>query len=360
MHAKSMTVLVAALLAILSGIAVAQRPGKKNSDPKPDPKKQPTTQPTSQPVFVVTDPKAETEVKDVSTTLGKDLLYLESDNFTYASSINEARMRPIMDGVERVYEKFSADAGIKQWADLFGPQRPMVLLVPTKREYDQYVAWYAEKYPVYDKAKFKTAKQAATYFFTTATRPVLITHVKPNDDEFLKQVICHLAGHVMVHRYKFHNNFVPPWLEEGAAIFYEGMACGKVACRCFSGSFYGKQDAVDPTIVHGQPLDKFRAKAKSDVGTTRSKNMTALWKMQLGELTLEDVEKAYVCISWMASQPGKFPEFLKAMKKAWPAEVTSLYSEAKGKAQETAFKEVFGKTMDEIEAALKAHVQGKF
>ena len=62
----------------------------------------------------------------------------------------------------------------------------------------------------------------------------------------------------------------------------------------------------------------------------------------------------------MMSQPKKYAAFLKAMKKHWPAEVVIQHSPGKAKAQEKAFKEVFGMTLEQVDQAVLKHVKSRF
>lgn len=360
MFVRTMTIALVVLGSIASAQGTKQKPPAKDKKAEKPASQPAPEQPQTRPSEVIGDTKAEEESKEIASHLGKEFHYFETDDFTWCTTIPESRMKPIAEGAENVYKKFAADAGVKSWRELFDGQRAMGILVPSKREYDQFIEWYAQKYPVWDKKKWAESKMSTNYLFTASTRPTVVTHVKPNDDDFLRQIMAHMTGHEVVNRYKYHNNFIPAWIEEGAAIYYEGEVCAKVACRCFSGSFYGTKEPTDPTAVKGVPLDKWKGKAKGDIVSSRAKNITALWRLQLGELTAEDAEKCYAVVHWMASQPGKFPEFLAAMKKKWPKEVNSQFSEPKGKAQEEAFKQVYNLTMDQVEDAVRQHVKGKF
>ena len=354
---KRAALCVAAAL-VLAAEAPAQRPKKDNPNDKKPAVPVPDTQPASQPaISVVNDTLAEEEAKKVGESLGREMFYYETEHFTWCASLPESRMRPIAEGAEAVYRLFAEITGVKSWRELYEKQRCMGVLLPSKREYEQYVSFYAETYKTWNKEKFVASKTSVSYYFTPSSRPTLVTHVKPNDDDFLRQIMSHMAAHSLVNRFAYHNNFLPAWLEEAVSVWFEGEVCGKVACRCFSGTFYGKAEQADPKITAGLPLAKWKTKTKVDTQTTRAKNLTALWRLQLGELTLEDVEKGYAVVSWMMTDRPKFAEFMKIMKKNWPKDVNSEYSDAKGKAQEIAFKEAYGKSIDEVEAAVKLHVQ---
>ena len=347
--------------AVLVALAVVVRSTGAQS-PKPGPEKSPAK--ASRAIVDAADAAdkaALEESRAAAKAIGKDLLYFESENFTYAVMIPKERLKPIVDAVESVYHEFATDAGLKGWQDLSPKQRPMVLMTMTKAELDAYTAWYAGTYPVFDKTKYVESKANVDWYLTVSTRPVLALHFTGNNEKFVQMTAAHLAGHYVAQRYGYIQNFMPAWLDEAVASHYEGKATTEIGCRC-----YGLYDPIkrpktsEKMSVRGVQVSTYKTKAKPNLLAKEAKTLSEVWKLSMVDLEPKDVEKAYAVVAWMASTPGKLPAFIKSMKESWPAEVTSSHTDAKAKAYEKAIQAVFGKTVAEVEPAVRDFVKTKF
>jgi hypothetical protein len=234
----------------------------------------------------------------------------------------------------------------------------MGVLLPAKRDYIRFNKWFAENYKVWSKKQWPINKDLADYYCESAARRIMTTYVKPNSDAHVRAIITHLTGHMLVLRYMFHNNFVPPWLEEGMAVYMEARVNKKHACKCFNDP-YGSV-AVDPNDpVAGYPTAKWKVATKKASKKGKLKSIKALMRVRLAELELADAQKAYATVSWMMSQDKKCAEFIAAMKRAWPRKIAMEYETGHGEAQAKAFKEVFGMSLPEVDKAIAKHIAKK-
>ena len=304
------------------------------------------------------DAKAKVEVSTKSKKLGKKLRFVETKNFTWASSMSAGKTKIVSAGAEKAYKIFADHAGINEWAKMWGNQKCMAILVPAKRDYIRFNKWFAENYKVWSKKQWPINKDLADYYCESAARRIMTTYVKPNSDAHVRAIITHLTGHMLVLRYKFHNNFVPPWLEEGMAVYMEARVNKKHACKCFNDP-YGSV-AVDPNDpVAGYPTAKWKVATKKASKKGKLKSIKAMMRVRLAELELADAQKAYATVSWMMSQDKKCAEFIAAMKRAWPREIAMEYETGHGEAQAKAFKEVFGMSLPEVDKAIAKHIAKK-
>ncbi len=309
---------------------------------------------TSQPQ----DAKAKDEVKTMSKKIGKKLRFVETKNFTWASSMSTGKTKLVSSGAEKAYKIFTDHAGVDDWMKMWGGQKCMGVLVPTKRDYKRFNKWFAENYKVWSKKQWPINKDLADYYCESGSRRLMTTYVKPNSDAHVRAIITHLTGHMMVLRYNFHNNFVPPWLEEGMAIYMEAQVNKRHACKCFNDP-YGSV-AVNPNDpVAGYPTAKWKVAIKKASKKGKLKSVKALMRVRLSELELADAQKAYATVSWMMSQDKKCAEFIAAMKRAWPRKIAMEYEMGHGEAQAKAFKEVFSMTLVEVDKAVAKHIAKK-
>ena len=309
---------------------------------------------------VVTDTKAAAEAESLARTLSKDMVYLESENFTWCMALPKDQTKAIIDTGESVYRQFAKDAGLLNWSEMVPGQRPMVVLTPTKSEFDMFSEWYAETYPVYDKKKFVDAKKKTDWYAAVASRAMLAGHVKPLDGEFLKMTVAHLVGHLVVQRHAYNNNFVPAWLDEGVAAYYEAKVAGRVGIHCFSLTRDRQRPHTSEKVTsRGATLMNFHSKLKKDLAKPDALSLQMMWQPSLSDMTLVELTQGYAVVSWMASQPGKLPLFIKTLKRLWPTDVTPEYTSGKGRAQEKALQEVFNLEISEVELAGREYVQKK-
>jgi len=194
------------------------------------------------------DEKARAETKEVAKSIGKKMNFLETPNFTWCSSLPASRTKYVASAAESAFGIFAKNSGVATWRQLWGDRKCMGVVVPSKRDVKKYNRWYAKKYPVWDVEQFIRLHDKSSYWFESASRRVLVLPVKPNTDEFIAAEAAHLTGHLLTNRFAFHNNFVPPWLEESVAVYLESRVMKKVMCRCFSEA-YGVASGDDPDEI---------------------------------------------------------------------------------------------------------------
>lgn len=308
----------------------------------------------------VTDKKAAEDAAKIAAAVNKKMTYYESTNFTWCAAVTKERMKLMVDSAETAMGTFMKDAGIADWSKLTPNQRAMIVLPETKAELDLYTAWFADNYPVTSKEKFIESKKNSSWYTSVTSRPVLAAHVEPIDDEQLRMIIAHLVGHLVANKHHFHQNYIPGWLDEGTACYLEGKVTGHLGVRCFNAEHGSKRPKTKEKITfRGESVANFMLKAKNVMSGKSGRSLDEILKTTMYELSLEDAEKSYAMVAWMASQPGKLPEFLKVLKREWPSEVTDGYLPKKGEAQTKAIKEVFGLTVPEAEKAALSFVSKK-
>lgn len=142
------------------------------------------------------DAKAKVEVKSMSKKLGKKLRFVETKNFTWASSMSAGKTKIVSAGAEKAYKIFADHAGINEWAKMWGNQKCMAILVPAKRDYIRFNKWFAENYKVWSKKQWPINKDLADYYCESAARRIMTTYVKPNSDAHVRITVwldirCH-------------------------------------------------------------------------------------------------------------------------------------------------------------------------
>ncbi|MCA9321078.1 MAG: hypothetical protein KDB53_10100 [Planctomycetes bacterium] len=303
------------------------------------------------------DERAKAEVQDIAKSIGAAMNFTESPHFTFCTSMSSAQVGPILGAAEKAYGLWAKHVGSDNWRSLWAEQKAMVVICPSKREYQRYLKWYADKYPVWSAEEFVKGHSQAQWFPEPATRNVLGTHHKPHSEDFLKQIVVHLVGHMIIDRYAFNNNFTPAWLREGMGMWMEAQVLDGASCACYQGA-YGLRGKDADRGKQGLPRAKLHTRVKNAITKHEGKNTKGITVLAaLDQLSFDDMLTSYALIDWMMSQPKGLANFLRAMKQGWPAEVVPGHLPAKTAAQEKAFKKVFDMTFEQVDEALQEHVK---
>ncbi len=292
--------------------------------------------------LVVQENKDREEANEISKAIGgKAVTFHETENFVWVASMPLGKLTKITAEAEACYKLFADQAGIKDWKELWaGDRKCMGVILGNKADYKRYVRWYAEKYPVWNKQQFQNEHSSSMWFQVPVPRNVMVTHLKPNDEDTVAAVMCHLMGHLVVDRYKFNNNFTPGWLRESMGVYFQGEVHGKMLCGNYQDP-YGLGSG-DQNRQKGLKKSDYRSRAKKEMAGGRLRNLKTFFSLQVeNELEFEDTLKGHILLSWMLKEKGKLPEFIAEMKKRWPGDINSSFSPDKEKAQNEALKAVY-------------------
>ncbi|MEZ6194422.1 MAG: hypothetical protein R3F20_01660 [Planctomycetota bacterium] len=320
--------LAAALLALVAGLAPAQ-------DKK--------------------DEKAEKEVEKIAEALGVKMHFFESKYFTFCSCKPAATMAKLSKTADEAFENFNVDTKVQGWKHLWQDQKTMIVVLPSKGAFKQYIKWYADTYPVWNKEQFVKNHEKSDFCHEIQQRRMIACHLKPHDLDYLIQVVAHQTGFLCANRLHFKANFVPPWLEEFTGAWIEAKTTDQMVCSTTRDSYGATPFKIDdgPKKV----FKKFLELSKDSFAKGNAKTVAGIMRPRLHELKLVDLYTGYVLIDWMRSQPGKYSAWVRAVRRNWPSAIESTFSKAQQEAQEKAFKEVYNVTLPELDKALKEHAK---
>ncbi|MSR73889.1 MAG: hypothetical protein EXS14_00230 [Planctomycetes bacterium] len=293
------------------------------------------------------------EAKEVATATGLQIESQESEHFVFLWGAPRAAGQPSVIAAEAAWSEFSKMSGVTDAGLLFGTRKPLVGLFAAKTGYDKYADWYDAKYKPYP--GFAENVKRAVFWPQPTPRIATFTHLKPNTPESARNIFAHEIGHLLVMRWKYHNNFLPPWFEEGFACWIEAKALGRNNCYCFSGGYGDRATRLDK--INDIEWPKWKAAVAQQVKGKSDKALRNLVPMPLSDLAAPEMGKAWSVVDFMASQGGeKLLLFIEKFKAHWPKDIVFEHNAAKAEAQEKALNEVFGKDFDSFDAAWRAWV----
>jgi|GEM_PF-4422172 hypothetical protein len=302
-------------------------------------------------------PDAAAEVQRIGDGMGEKLEALESDHFLFALGIPRTQAQPSVQAAEGAWKEFETFSGVQDAGELFGSKKPLVGLFAAKTGYDKFAEWYGATYKPWP--GFVDNVKRAVFWPQPHPRIATFTHLKPNTPESVRNVIAHEVGHLLIMRWKYHNNFLPAWLEEGFACWIEAKSLGRSNCFCFAGGYGDRATRLDK--INDIEWPRWKSAVALQVKGKHDKALKSLIPMTLSDLSAAEMGKAWSLVDWMVAQAdGKFLKFVERMKANWPKDIVFEHSEAKGLAQEKALQEVFGLDAEGVDDAWRKWVSANY
>lgn len=300
----------------------------------------------------------EAEVADLATKSGIPFRCVETNAFVWATALPDAQTRPLCDVAEKALKKFQEWSGVAEWGELWrgdrGPEKALMILTPSPLQHKKAAEWYAEKYKPWP--GFVDAATPQSYFPLAGPRVVALIHLKPLTPTMLGYVVAHEVGHLAITRYKFNNQIMPPWLEEGFACLLEAKVLNKNNCYCFQGAYGDSASAREK--MSELEWKKWKETVQGTARKRRDKLLKVIVPMTMTQLGPDEVGKSAALIEWlMAKDQAKFFQFVAQVKKSWPQDFDAQYTQAKGTLQDKALKDIFGFGLDTIDEEWRASLK---
>ncbi len=296
---------------------------------------------------------AKDEATEIATKTGLVLESQESDHFVFLWGVPRAAGQPSLLAAEAAWSEFSKMSSVTDAGLLFGSRKPLIALFAAKTGYDKFADWYDAKFTPYP--GFAENVKRAVFWPQPTPRIATFTHLKPNTPESARNIIAHEVGHLLVMRWKYHNNFLPPWFEEGFACWLEAKTLGRNNCYCFSGGYGDRATRLDK--INDIEWPRWKSSVAQQVRGKSDKALRTIVPMPLSDLAAPEMGKAWSIVDYMASQGGdKLLLFIEKFKAHWPKEIVFEHNAAKAAAQEQALQDVFGKDFDSFDAAWREWV----
>jgi hypothetical protein len=299
----------------------------------------------------------EDEVKAIKERTNLSLHFLETDNFVWAFTISSSNMRSVSAKGEEAFKVFKDLSGITGYEEIWGPTREgskkcIVFALKNKLDYKKILNWYEDAYAPYK--GFKDVAGGVSYITQPSPRVAVFMHALPTPEADLTYVIAHEIGHVCVQRYAYHNNHLPPWLEEGCGIWMEAKVMKKTNCYCFAGGYGDASSGIKDMTLY--EWSKWRELNTRMVGRGADKNLKDLARLRLGEMSSLDAAKAASIVDFMVQKDSKkFVLFLRRMKSAWPqGDYDPAFKPEHLKAQDRGLKDSFDLDVDGLDSEWRA------
>lgn len=302
--------------------------------------------------------EAEAEVRALEAAVGSKFHFEESKNFIWALEMSSAQAKPLVDTGERAMATWQEMTGEDSWRGLFGARKALIVCTKDRRSYMRFLAWYEKTHPV-GWSGFQDVASAGEFFVMPAPRVAAMFHLKPRPLEEAPGVVAHEIGRLLAMRHAFHNNFLPPWLEEGFGLWLEAKVTGRNVTFTF-GEAYGAKDLAKDKLT-GITWASWKAIVRDMATKRKDAAMKAILPKRMSELGADNTGKAWSVIDYLIQKDAKaFPKYLQLMKRYWPRVMKPEWDPKHGEAQAKALQEAYGLTMETLDTEWRNFIQKEY
>lgn len=294
--------------------------------------------------------KAESE--SIAAELGKklevSLKAMTFARFFILSPLSREIIKPLGERLEAAYKEVTQTLHASEPL-LERRKKCMVLILPDRRAYEKYVDLYAaEQHQPRDHIQV----MKRTRGFYNYNPPMTVDYVALRPFREVEASIIHKLGHILIYRFHFQYNYIPPWLSEGFAVYVEGKFLGEVLTFCISSR---KTRYEDPPAGQGikekwLEFGSWPGLLRTMVSARKDAPLRTLVGSHINDLGYQEVAKSWSIIQFLLEKHGvEFIEFLKRLRKALPNYEAKVTPQDYRAIQEGLFLKIFGKSMEEIE-----------
>jgi hypothetical protein len=298
------------------------------------------------------------EVKELGQSTALRFAFHESTNFVWASSVPATHTTPAIKAGEEAFAYWNKLTGLDSRRDTMGDRKVLVIITRNGMEYKKVLEWYERTHKPFT-TDFAKANAVGDFMIYPNRRPTIFVHAVPLLARQLPNAAAHLIAHMCLHRYKFNQKQIPPWLDEGFACYVEAQVMGHNNIFCFH-SVYERASNPDPkATLFDIKFPKWKTLVRDMVKKREDRALRAILPLRLNGLTGEDVGKAWSLVEFLLKKDEKaFLPFLRTIKQHWPDTFDFPFTPGEQAAQERSLKEIYSTTLDELDDAWRKWVSG--
>ncbi|NNL65734.1 MAG: hypothetical protein HKP30_05790 [Myxococcales bacterium] len=154
-------------------------------------------------------------------------------------------------------------------------------------------------------------------FWVMTPRPLMARYRGPSTQATICANASHQASHSMLLLYRPAGDWMPWWLLEGVATWQEIRLRGHNLTYCIEvarpGDYASEGTPDADEMAKAKTAERWRREVKQRVRARDEHDFTALAKLSLNEIVLEDVQQSWSVVDWLDRQ-GKLVKFVLAYK----------------------------------------------
>jgi len=304
--------------------------------------------------------QARKEVAELEEKLGIRLALRDTDHFSVRSSLGDEHVDELARDLEAAHQLFHGTFGLS--GDLLSGRLLPVIEVKGRRKFQRFLDVFAEGHAM-PKGWLEVAQQATgTYHFDP---PMIADYLGTRTPEKLTNAAINKLGRILANRLYPNFNYLPPWYEEGIAVWLEVKIRG--ICTTYylgapgvtSRNRYQKhrpdtKDRFDPNkgwILHGE----WMARLKDAVETGKDTPLHELLRREAAQFESLEIAKCFSVVEYLIDRdPAKFGRFVKELRSRLPRYEISMTPRERVDVHRRAFEEIYDQRVIELEEAWKS------
>ncbi|MBK6941303.1 MAG: hypothetical protein IPH13_14080 [Planctomycetes bacterium] len=278
------------------------------------------------------------------------------DHAAAYSDVSEAFAGKLADTMEKGFKRFAKEFAVDDGLAWFGPQRVDLVVFRTRPDYERFCDWIGANTRAGAQWAERAKKVAGVYLFETW--PIATTYVGNRGEDMAIAHCCNMLGHVLLNRYRFQDNGIPPFFDEAFAALTEFDLTGRNAFFNVGAGRYERhiEDTERAFFEDGkwiEPLrDGFRSRSDTPMDQVVRREHVTLSQM--------DVAKGMALYQyWRATEPPRMKQFFDALRQAWPGGNPPPTQPGVFNACQKAFNVACQKDMQVVDEDLRAWVMKK-
>jgi tetratricopeptide (TPR) repeat protein len=267
--------------------------------------------------------------------MGVKLNKMESAHFRIETVYPVETLKSFTKNCETTYAYFLRDVGEAEIKDVFG-KKAFFLVLGSVEQWHKYVDTFG--------TGSEQQKEFTKKCQGSAGDPNLFAARYGEDGNIASTIdgMVHRTAHFMVHHYW---NIDHAWLKEGFAYYYTVKILESTHSHCVALGDYNSQTGG---MKDWGQSENWKDLVKKEVLEAGDPDIRMIFKIQIKDLQYNQSVKAWSVISWLFDKHReKFMQFLEAIGHG-------------GKDQESAFQEVFGWSLEEVDIAWREFVRENY
>lgn len=153
--------------------------------------------------------------------------------------------------------------------------------------------------------------------FVLTPHPIIAQYRGPSDTSTVRSQVVHKTSHVLLLSHRKAGAWMPWWFLEGFATWQEMAVLKESRTYCLEverpGDYAKAGTPEADEAAKARMADTWRKKVREMVAARRHRDLAALAKLSLNELTFDDVMQSWSVVDWIFRQK-RLPQFVKAYK----------------------------------------------